>query len=151
MAVPEANQCDARWFPMIVHSYYVRLAVRTTTATEDVDPLPRAVFTNGPVMLGMASMVDQPIGIDTQYNRREPVLGVTLDNLWSKGDIEEGGVKEFIVMVPNDFDLVKCDRWYPDTKRQPFKSEEGYDFYRFTKEEIGDPRASFQSVTCRLH
>jgi len=115
----------------------------------DVEPLPRAVFTNGPVMLGMASMVDQPISIDTEYNTREPILGVTLDNLWSNGEIES--VDEFIIMIPNDFKLVKCDRWRPDTERPPFKSEEGYDFYRFSREELGDPRLSFQSVTCRLH
>ena len=115
----------------------------------DIAPLPRAVFTNGPVMLGMASMVDQPVGIDTQYNTREPILGVTLDNLWSEGDIER--VDEFVIQVPEDFELVKCDRWYPDEKRQPFKSEYGYDFYRFSREEIGDPRLTYRSVTCRLH
>lgn len=115
----------------------------------DIEPLPRAVFTNGPVMLGMASMVDQPVGIDIQDNTREPVLGVTLDNLWSDGDIER--VDEFIVQIPDDFELVKCDRWYPDEKRAPFKTEEGYNFYRFSREEIGDPRLTFQSVTCRLH
>ena len=115
----------------------------------DVDHLPRAVFTNGPVMLGMASMVDQPVGIDTMYNIREPILGVTLDNLWTEGEIER--VDEFIIQVPDDFKLVKCDRWRPDTERQPSKSEEGYDFYTFSREELGDPRLGFQSVTCRLH
>lgn len=114
----------------------------------DVDPLPRAVFTNGPVMLGMASMVDQPIGIDTEHNTKEPVLGVTLDNLWTEGEIER--VDEFIIQVPEDLKLVKCDRWHPDTERDPFKTEDGYSFYKFSREEIGDPRASFQSVTCRL-
>lgn len=40
----------------------------------DIPRLSRAVYTNGPVMLGMASMVDQPVAIDTLYNSREPVL-----------------------------------------------------------------------------
>ena len=114
----------------------------------DIDPTIRSIFTNGPVMLGMSSMIDQPIGLDTQYNAREPVLGVTLGNLWTEGEVER--VDEFIIQVPEDFKLVKCDRWYPETERQPFKSEEGYDFYKFTREEIGDTRQTFQSVTCRL-
>ncbi len=114
----------------------------------DVEPRARAVYTNGPVMLGMSAMIDQPVGIDTQYNSREPVLGVTLDNLWTEGEIER--VDEFIIQVPEDIQLVKCDRWYPDEKRNPFKTEEGYDFYRFSREELGDPRAGFKSVTCRL-
>lgn len=114
----------------------------------DVSPLPNAVYTNGPAMLGMASMVNQPIGIDTMYNTREPILGVTLDNLWSEGIIEH--VEEFTIQVPDDFKLVKCDRWRPETEKPPFKSEEGYDFYRFSKQELGDVRSTFQSITCRL-
>jgi hypothetical protein len=116
----------------------------------DIDPLPNAVFTNGPVMLGMASMVDQPIGVDTAYNTKEPVLGVTLDNLWTDPGNRIKDVTEFIIQVPDDFRLVKCDRWPSGENREPFKTEEGYRFYRFTKNEIWDPRVTFQSVTCRL-
>ena len=112
----------------------------------DVDPFPRAVYTNGPAMLGMASQVDQPVGVDIEHNTREPVLGVTLDNDWTEGEITQ--VDEFIIMVPDDFDLVKCDRGSPDVSRGV---EPGYDSYSFRREQLGDPRVSFQSVTCRLH
>ncbi|MBW2990445.1 7TM-DISM domain-containing protein [Candidatus Woesearchaeota archaeon] len=119
----------------------------------DVEPLPKSVFTNGPVMLGMSSMVDQPIGIDVNYNTREPVLGVTIDNLWTHGKIER--VDEFIIMVPDEFKLVNCDRWRQESgeqevEREPSSSEDGIDIYSFKREELGDPRFTFQSVTCRL-
>lgn len=112
----------------------------------DIDPYPQAVYTNGPAMLGMASQVDQPIGIDIEYNTREPVLGVTLDNEWTEGEIAR--VDEFVIMVPDDFELIKCDRGPPDVSRGV---EPGYDSYSFRREQLGDPRVSFQSVTCRVH
>jgi len=115
----------------------------------DIPPLPEAIYTNGPAMLGMGSMIDQPIGLDPLRNTRDPVLGVTLDNRWTDGQISQ--VDEFILQVPEDFDLVNCDRWGGDHQREPFKSEEGYAFYKFSREELGDPRLEFKSVTCRIH
>jgi hypothetical protein len=124
----------------------IEIAGKNVNSELDVDSLPRAVYSNGPVMLGMASMVDQPIGIDTKYNTREPVLGVTLDNAWTDGRIERN--YGFVIQVPNDFELVKCDRGTPtvETEKEP-----GYDFYTFTREQLNDSRINFQSVTCRLH
>lgn len=110
----------------------------------DIDMMPASVYTNGPVMLGMSSMVDQPVGIDVKYNTREPILGVTLDNAWSEGKI--GRVDEFIIMVPGDFELKDCDRGKPDAI-----PGDGYANYSFRREQLGDPRATFQSITCRLH
>lgn len=46
---------------------------------------------------------------------------------------------------------MKCDRWAVGEKRPPFMSEDGYDFYSFKKDELGDTRETFQSITCRLH
>ncbi len=124
----------------------LELAGKNVISELDVDPLPRAVYSNGPVMLGMAAMVDQPVGIDTKYNTREPVLGVTLDNGWTDGKIEKS--YGFVIQVPNDFELVKCDRGMPmvETGKEP-----GYDFYTFSREQLNDSRTQFTSVTCRLH
>lgn len=114
-----------------------------------IPSLPRSVYTPGPIMLGMSAMVDLPIGIDTKYNTREPVLGVTIDNLWTDGTPRT--VNEFMILVPDDFKLVKCDRWYPLTEKAPDESSNGVDTYKFSKTELGDVRQGFQSVTCRLH
>ncbi|MFH0870797.1 MAG: hypothetical protein V1866_07120 [archaeon] len=115
----------------------------------DIPMLPEAIFTNGPAMLGMGSMIDQPIGIDPLRNTRDPVLGVTLDNRWTDGQIAK--VEGFVIQVPEDFDLVNCDRWGGDYKREPSNVSEGYAFYVFNREELMDPRSEFQSVTCRIH
>jgi hypothetical protein len=93
--------------------------------------------------------MQMPVAVDPQYNLEEPVLGVTLSNVWTDGNIAQ--VDEFVVMVPDDFKLINCDRWYPDTERAPFESKDGYDSYRFSREEMGDVRQTFQSVTCWLH
>jgi hypothetical protein len=107
---------------------------------------PRAVYTNGPVMLGMGTGLDQPIGIDTQYNTREPILGVTIDDRWTDGQVES--VSEFVIQVPDDFDLVKCDRGTPQAGEGIVS---GYTSYTLRKEDLSDPRLGFQSITCRLH
>jgi hypothetical protein len=107
---------------------------------------PRAIYTNGPIMLGMGTGLDQPIGIDTQYNTREPILGVTIDDRWTDGQVES--VSEFVIQVPDDFDLVKCDRGTPQAGEGIVS---GYTSYTIRKEDLSDPRLGFQSITCRLH
>jgi len=116
----------------------------------DIPLRPRAISTRGPVMVGMApTNLEMPIGIDTKFNTQEPILGVTIDNLWTNGKIDYAS--ELIIMVPDDFKLVRCDRWYPATERAPDESENGVDIYKFKREEIGDVRQTFKSVRCWVH
>ncbi|MBN1793124.1 hypothetical protein JW826_05565 [Candidatus Woesearchaeota archaeon] len=116
----------------------------------DVPRYPEAVYTNGPAMIGMGAQVDQPVGVDVDNNNRDAIIGITLDNVWTEGRIE--GVHKFVLQVPSDFELLNCDRWYPEKTKEPKeKDKEGYDFYEFSKEEIGDVRSRFSSVTCRVH
>jgi hypothetical protein len=115
-----------------------------------IPTLPRAIYTNGPVMLGMGSMIDQPVLVDRAKNTRDTILGVTLDSQsWSEGQI--GKVEEFVLQVPQDFTLTKCDRGITNPQTLIFQSQDGYDFYRFRPEILGDARLSFQSLTCWLH
>ena len=115
----------------------------------DIPRYPNAIYTNGPIFLGMGSQVDQPIGVDTENNVRDPILGVTIEDRWTDGKLEH--VNDFTLQVPEDFDLVDCDRWYPEKMREPASSENGYNFFKFSREEIGDIRSEFRSITCRLH
>jgi len=114
----------------------------------DIPLKPLAVSTPGPVVLGMGGLVDQPVALDLVYNTRRPVLGVTLDNYWNGAGNRIESVDEFVIMVPDDFELVDCDRGTPEVEKG---AEEGYDFYKFKREQLGDPRLGFQSVTCFLH
>ena len=119
----------------------------------NIPRLPEAVYTNGPIMLGMAATVDQPVPVDTLKNSRQPVLGVTIDTLWtdtgSRNDKDQKlKVSEFEIKVPKeDFELIKCDRKF--TKSSDDK-EPSYDSYKFSEMDLKDLRQSFKSVTCRL-
>ncbi len=110
----------------------------------DIPLRPRSVYTAGPVMLGMAPPIDQPFGIDTDYNAREIPLGITIDNLWTEGKTERTRV--FTIMVPDDFELVKCDRGEPQKTQGT-----GYSNYTFNVGTLGDIRENFLTINCRLH
>jgi hypothetical protein len=110
----------------------------------DIPLRPRSVYTAGPIMLGMAPPIDQPFEIDSDYNTREPPLGITIDNLWTEGKTERTRV--FTIMVPDDFELVKCDRGAPQKTQGS-----GYTNYTFNVGTFGDIRENFLTINCRLH
>jgi hypothetical protein len=114
----------------------------------DIPHAAQAVYSNGPIMIGMGTSVDQPVGVDKVKNDRDPIIGVTLSNKWTDGHLER--VNEFILQVPDDFDLMNCDRG-AGGKATPFETKEGYNYYKFTREALADPRIEFLSLTCRLH
>jgi hypothetical protein len=114
--------------------------------------MPKAIYTNGPVMLGMGTMIDQPVLVDKVKNSRDTILGVTLDNQasWTEGKINS--VQEIVLMIPQDFELRKCDRGGDNPRALLQKSENGYDFYSFNSQVMNsDPRLSYQSLTCWVH
>jgi hypothetical protein len=113
----------------------------------DIDKRLEAVYTPGPVMLGMSSLIEQPVGIDLEKNNREPVIGVTLESVWSEDKGKIAKVSEFIISAPNDFEIIKCDRNI--TSKQTYDEEEYTDYY-FNADDI-DARSLYQSVTCRIH
>ncbi len=105
---------------------------------------PKSIYTPGPVMLGMSPNIEQPFSIDLIGNTREPPLGVTIQNSWSEGKIDRPLL--FMIMVPDDFDLVKCNRGEPEKS-----VGDGYTNYTFDVEKLGDLRLNFDTVECRLH
>ena len=107
----------------------------------------RSISTPGPVRLGMASAdMTQPILIDKTYNTRNPVLGASVLNMWTDGQIAE--VYQFALSVPNDFNLVDCTRGTPTA--QANENITGYTDYIFTRDTLGDPRLTFEQVRCFL-
>ena len=90
-------------------------------------------------------------------NRRERIiklceyLGVTIDSVWSNSDSDKDltlKVNEFVIKVPKEFELVKCDRTFVKSSDD---KEEDYDSYSFSEMDLEDLRQSFKSVTCRLN
>lgn len=119
----------------------INTALNIPTAT-------KAVSTPGPIRLGMASAdMTQPILIDKTYNTRRPVLGASMLNQWTDGQI--GEVYQFIFSVPNDFELQDCSRGTPAA--QANENITGYTDYIFTRDQLGDPRLTFEQVRCFLY
>ncbi|GEM_PF-4501124 len=129
---------------------------------EQIDPLdfykitdkkPVAVFTNGPVMIGM-SVPEPPVGLK-QGDFAQPFIGVTLSNNW-QGRIES--LTELRIELPKGFEI---DASNPDSCSHSFKFAEtdndGYNVYELDmeKERSSDPEAftnieKFQSFRCLL-
>ncbi len=69
----------------------------------DTDPI--AVYTNGPVHIGIGTTYSQPIAIKPN-GERLAVLGVTLENKW-EGKIKK--VTNLEIQVPKSIELKDCD------------------------------------------
>lgn len=83
---------------------------KEVTEALDIDPTPKSVFTNGPVMLGMGGD-DQPIIIDTEKPPyAHSFIGITLNNQWAQGKIKS--VESIEIKVPKEIKLIaeKCDK-----------------------------------------
>ncbi|MBD3209068.1 hypothetical protein GF367_01460 [Candidatus Woesearchaeota archaeon] len=126
---------------------------------QDLDPAaeagipsrPVAIYTNGPVQLGLASEYDQPIPVDpSDPVRALPPFGASVINQWADGEVSQ--VRYISLLVPDEFTLVKCDRDpVRGSREQPGWSsneETGYREYRF--ENIQNPNMFFESATCFL-
>ena len=71
---------------------------------EDENPI--AVYTVGPVMIGMEVREDLPVGIDRSKGEETFVLGITLKNEW-EGKIED--VATLTIITPKYVKLIKDD------------------------------------------
>lgn len=142
-----------------IQYYFSPFATLTNFWINDLDPAtefgidsrPIAIYNSGPAMLGLASEIDQPIGVDlSDPSRGLPPFGGTLMNDWFDGEIST--VRQISLVVPEPFILTKCDRKPTAGSRViPVYVEDetpGYRLYSF--ENINDPNIFFESVTCFL-
>ena len=67
---------------------------------------PVAIYTNGPIKLGMGIKKELPIGIDTDKDNIPFSLGITLQNDWD-GIIKD--VTELNVYLHDSMELIRCD------------------------------------------
>ncbi|MEM4337015.1 MAG: hypothetical protein QXG86_03355, partial [Candidatus Woesearchaeota archaeon] len=81
---------------------------------QGIDPLtqykiternPIAVYTNGPVAIGM-DLPEMPIGLTQDQNVVMPTLGITIENRW-EGRIKK--INRLLVYVPEGLALERCD------------------------------------------
>ncbi len=115
-----------------------------------VDQKPTAVYTSGPVALGLAS-IKQPALVSSDDSYLNQAFGVTLSNNWPQGEIYN--VERIELLVPNPIKLENCDKSKPmvtEDKRviDGVEKPTGYRKYIFSKDV--QARNRFKSVTCRL-
>ncbi|MBW2989477.1 EpsG family protein, partial [Candidatus Woesearchaeota archaeon] len=131
---------------------------------EDIDPLkqygidkkPEAVYTNGPVKLGIGT-VDPPIGLSAASDSYS-YLGVTVQPQWY-GQIKS--IKEIIIQIPKGLDIsdtagsTYCNGDFEKLtgdELEPYDKED-YDVYRLSEKELKDikkPIQNYKSWRCPI-
>ncbi|MBS3126515.1 hypothetical protein J4453_03695, partial [Candidatus Woesearchaeota archaeon] len=147
-------------------SYFMDRERLRSLRREGIDPLtqygiteknPIALFTNGPVRIGMETN-PPPIGISSNDEPSTPYLGITIENQW-EGQVTR--IKELIVQIPRSMQFISnCDErfeWIPprtledndyntyvlnDVGRRAFKTPIGKDT---------DIDIEYRSVRCLMH
>ena len=110
---------------------------------------PRAVYTGGPVMLGMGG-TSQPIRVKTEGDELLPPgtrIGITLDSAWRKGRL--GKVSSLEIKTPRQYQLVDCDREPRVEFGEVDPNDPTYLTWTFVNPRI-DAVQQFASVTCKL-
>lgn len=142
-----------------VQYYFAPDALVKDAWSQDIDPAvdagipkrPIAIYTNGPIQLGLASEYDQPIGVNIDDPDRLPYFGASINNAWS-GTGEVTSVRYISLLVPPPFTLQQCDRFDVDGNKESLQfgidPDTGYREYTFGS--IDNPNAFFESVTCYL-
>jgi hypothetical protein len=126
------------------------------------DRAPTAIFTNGPVMIGM-DLPTPPIGIDTASI--PPTFGVTVSNEW-EGKLLR--IKKLIIYIPEGFEIITgtpnnvqergdCTHKFDLYTPTEAEKQEGYIAYKLnpndpTMQHLPEMQAvsSFQTFKCRL-
>lgn len=147
-----------------IKAYLMNLETLRTMKREGIDPLdnykitdksPTAVFTNGPIKLGMETS-EVPIGISSQ-DPMDIKFGITLENGW-QGKIKS--VNSVTIKIPEEIEIVYCDHDFEKTACQDKECEDGKytSVYRIKKEgaegrlglnSIKDVEG-YHSIACRM-
>ncbi len=138
-------------------TYFIDIERMRALRKENIDPLrqygidkkPEAVYTNGPVRLGMGT-VDPPVGLSTTSDGYS-YIGVTIQPQWY-GRIKK--ITNLMIQVPKYLEIEKEGEFYC---RNDFEMEEedieGYSVYRMREEgikKIKTPIDAYKSWRCSI-
>ncbi len=112
-----------------------------------IDKTPTAVYTNGPIRLGMGT-TEPPVGLidDTSIS----FIGVTVENQW-QGQIKE--IKQLEIQIPSIIPMEGGSKLYCRNELEKVGEEEGYTTYRLTEDylkQIKIPITTYKSWRCTL-
>lgn len=133
----------------LINSYNVQ--GRNINRDLHISPESQAIFTNGPVKVGM-STAEQPIAIDPDAGSDRFItqrFGFSLMNNWPQGEVERGTV-DADVLIPEPFELRDCKptSWVGEPKIE--NGMRRYSFSRSPDLQL-DARTDYQTVTCQLY
>ncbi len=117
-------------------------------ATLGIDPTTTAIYTGGPVALGLPAL-GQPLRLDpTQGNSQlsSYPFGVSLQNMWQQGKVLRGIY--YVLDVPDEVKLVDCSRT-PIVTREADETGLNRNIYTFNTNTT-NAQESFDAVTCRM-
>ena len=116
------------------------------------DKEPIAVYTNGPVMIGMETS-QPPVGLSTDYDNK-PRLGITIDNQW-EGKVKQ--IRNLIIYIPESIEIGAClDSFEPYDIIKEEEKQKGYNAYKLRDEIIKESNRfknieNFITINCRLN
>ena len=113
-----------------------------------IDKRPTAIYTNGPIELGLASEYDQPIPLDTADPLSSlPPFGASITNVWADGEVQS--LRNLSLMVPAPFELRACDQ---DPSRgdrvRPLPQDPNAEYREYVFGNLQDGNYYPESVTC---
>ena len=105
------------------------------------DTEPIAVYTNGPVKIGMETSTP-PIGISPDYDSK-PRFGITIENQW-EGEIES--INDLTIYVPNgiEIDASTCNYPFLEKSSSNKYSNEGFEAYELS--DVGKKFEKFENI-----
>jgi len=145
-------------------TYFMDINRMRALRRENIDPLdqygitdknPVAIFTNGPVKIGIGTNEYLPIGLSKEYSQ-QPRLGLTIENQWN-GQIQN--ITSLIIQIPKPMELETsqqgtfCNGWFIE-KSEARPDDYDYNTYNITKagiEKFGnEPITGFRSIRCMV-
>ena len=113
----------------------------------DINEQPTAVYTSGPIMIGMGGSRMPILVTNTPPYLKNAYIGITIQNDWVNGQLDEVGSLE--LKLPKGFLLPECDRRGGDVIGPlPDPNVENYNRYVFRN--VVNSENAFTSVRCKL-
>lgn len=109
---------------------------------------PGAIYTNGPIILGMGGS-RMPIIVTQEHPYlKNAVLGFTLQSKWPKGTINH--VDSLELIIPQSFELLSCDRLPDISAAGPFPDENVPSYHKYVFENIKANESLYTSIRCKM-
>ncbi len=105
---------------------------------------PIAIYTNGPIGIGMKTAEPLPIGVYSDQENNPFFFGITIENNW-EGIIKK--VTNLEIQVHDSLELTNCDHEFEFKE----KNDDGYNVYSLVPDKRTENISNYYSIKCRLN